>query len=345
MEKYNSSFFKEEFKKKACLSPSIKWGIIGCGDVCEIKSGPAFYKTEGSSLAAVMRRDAAKAEDFARRHHVARWYSDARQLIADPEVDAVYIATPPSSHAAYAISAMNAGKPVYVEKPMAASFVACETMNRASQETGIPLLVAYYRRSLPYFLKVKEILCSGEIGEMISVNVRYQAPAHLHDSDPHNQPWRVQPEISGAGYFYDMACHTLDILDFLMGEIVEACGQKTNRAGLYDAEDTVTASFRFASGVIGCGQWLYAASPTANCDDVTITGSKGAIRLATFSFVPIQVQTAHSQAEYSFLRPEHIQQPMIEAVVAQLCGRGKSPSDGVSAARTNRVMDWILDKC
>ena len=324
------------------LSPPIKWGIIGCGDVCEIKSGPAFYKTEGSSLVSVMRRDAAKAEDFARRHQVARWYSDADQLIADPEVDAVYIATPPSSHAGYAISAMRAGKPVYVEKPMASSYIECEEMNRVSQETGIPMLVAYYRRSLPYFLKIREILDSGETGEVISVYIRFHSPSAPQDSDPHNKPWRVQPEIAGAGYFYDMACHTLDILDFLLGEIAEAHGQKTNRAGLYTAEDTVTACFRFASGVTGCGEWAYAAP--ANCDEVVITGSKGSIRFATFSFAPILVQTTHSGAEFSFPRPEHIQQPMIETVVAQLCGYGKSPSDGISAARTNHIMDQILKK-
>jgi len=323
--------------------PPIKWGIIGCGDVCEIKSGPAFYKAEGSSLVAVMRRDASKAEDFARRHHVARWYSDAAQLIADPQVDAVYIATPPSSHATYAISAMRAGKPVYVEKPMASSYRECEEMNRVSLETGVPLLVAYYRRRLPYFLKVKEILDNGEIGEIISVNIRFHTPANQQDSDPHNKPWRVQPEIAGAGYFYDMACHTFDILDFLLGEIAEAHGQKTNRAGLYDAEDTVTASFRFVSGVVGCGEWAYAA-PSTTCDEVTITGSKGCIRFATFSFVPISVQTLYSCAEFSFPRPTHIQQPMIETVVAHLCGRGTSPSDGISAARTNWVMDKILKK-
>ena len=322
--------------------PPIKWGIIGCGDVCEIKSGPAFYKTEGSSLVAVMRRDAVKAEDYARRHCVARWYADAGKLIADPEVDAVYVATPPSSHAEYAISAMRAGKPVYVEKPMAISYRECEEMNRVSQETGIPLLVAYYRRCLPYFLKIKEILDSGEIGEIISVNIRFHSPAAPHDSNPRNKPWRVLPEIAGAGYFFDMACHTLDILDFLLGEIISAHGQKTNRAGLYDAEDTVTASFRFVSGVVGCGEWAYATPPTDNCDEVAITGSKGNIRFATFSFVPLLVQTTHSKTEFSFPRPEHIQQPMIRTVVEQLCGIGISPSDGTSAARTNWVMGNIL---
>jgi predicted dehydrogenase len=327
---------------KSVAAP-VRWGIIGCGDVCEVKSGPAFYKSEGSSLVAVMRRNASKAEDFARRHHVARWYTDAGQLIADPEVDAVYIATPPSTHAVYAISAMRSGKPVYVEKPMAASYIECEEMNRVSDETGMLLFVAYYRRSLPYFIKVKEILDSGEIGEIIGVSIRFHSPANPLDGDLQNQPWRVQPAIAGAGYFYDMACHTLDILDFLLGKITGACGQATNRAGLYAAEDTVAASFRFASGAVGCGEWAYAAPAVASCDEIEITGSAGRVRFATFSFMPILVQTLHSQAEYNFPRPEHIQQPMVETVVGQLCGHGKSPSDGISAARTNWVMDKILN--
>ncbi len=326
------------------LSAPVRWGIIGCGDVCEVKSGPAFYKVDGSSLIAVMRRDAVKAEDFARRHHVDRWYSSADRLIDDPDVDAVYIATPPASHAAYAIRAMQAGKPVYVEKPMAAAYNECEEMIRVSHETGVPLLVAYYRRSLPYFLKVKEVIDSGEIGKIISVNILFRTPTRPQDMDIKNLPWRVQPEIAGAGYFYDMACHTLDILDFLLGEIVDATGQATNRAGLYTAEDTVTASFGFASGVVGCGEWIYVAPASANHDSVEILGTKGSVRFATFSFVPIVVQTNHTQAEYGFPRPEHIQQPMIEAVVARLCGKGRSPSDGISAARTNRIMDLILKK-
>ncbi len=324
------------------LSAPVRWGIIGCGDVCEVKSGPAFYKTEDSSLVAVMRRDVVKAEDFARRHGVDRWYSDADRLINDPDVDAVYIATPPASHAEYAVRAMRTGKPVYVEKPMAASYAECEEMNRVSDETGIPLTVAYYRRSLPYFLKVKEIVDGGEIGDIISVNVRFHVPARPQDHNSENLPWRVRPEIAGAGYFYDMACHTLDILDFVLGEIVDADGQPTNRAGLYSAEDTVVASFRFVSGAVGCGEWMYAAPD--NFDRVEITGTKGSVCFATFSFTPVTVRTIYTQSEYNFPRPEHIQQPMIRSVVEQLCGNGRSPSDGISAARTNRVMDKILKR-
>src|SRR4051812_2264086 len=114
----------------------INWGIIGCGDVTEIKSGPAFNKVPGSSLAAVMRRDAEKAKDYASRHNVSRWYSDPYELIADPEVNAVYVATPPSSHQEYAIAALKAGKPVYVEKPMSIDVSSCMNMVNTARQTG-----------------------------------------------------------------------------------------------------------------------------------------------------------------------------------------------------------------
>ena len=115
----------------------VRWGMIGCGDVAEVKSGPGFQKARGSRLVAVMRRDAGRAEDYARRHGVPRWYRDAAQLIADPEVDAVYVATPPSTHRQYTLMAAAAGKPVYVEKPMAHSIEEARVMARVAKETGL----------------------------------------------------------------------------------------------------------------------------------------------------------------------------------------------------------------
>ena len=135
----------------------IKWGIIGCGNVTEVKSGPAFQKAPNSALVAVMRRDAALAEDYAKRHNVPKWYSNAEDLINDPEVDAIYIATPPSSHKEYTILCAKARKPVYVEKPMALTFEECNEMINTCKEHNVPLFVAYYRRALPRFLKIKEI--------------------------------------------------------------------------------------------------------------------------------------------------------------------------------------------
>ena len=144
----------------------IKWGFIGCGEVTEKKSGPAFNEVAGSKVVAVMSRSEDKARSYAERHHIRKWYTDAQELIDDPDVNAVYIATPPSSHATFAIMSMKAGKPVYVEKPLAASYNECIRINRVSEQTGVPCFVAYYRRYLPYFQKVKEIIQSGGIGEV-----------------------------------------------------------------------------------------------------------------------------------------------------------------------------------
>ncbi|MDR0845096.1 MAG: Gfo/Idh/MocA family oxidoreductase, partial [Tannerella sp.] len=229
----------------------IHWGIIGCGDVCEVKSGPAFYKCENSALQAVMRRDAGKAADFAKRHHVPRYYTDAEELIHDPEVDAVYVATPPSSHAKFTIKALQAGKPVYVEKPMALNYAECLQMNQAAKENHQKLWVAYYRRSLPYFLKVKELLDNQAIGKVQRVHTTFFRPPLPCDQEASLHTWRVNKQIAGGGYFYDMAPHTIDILMFLLGNIVKATGVTGNIGHLYDVEDTVSASFLFESGVTG----------------------------------------------------------------------------------------------
>ena len=154
----------------------INWGFIGCGEVTEKKSGPAFNEVEGSQVVAVMSRSENKARSYAERHHVRKWYTDASELIEDPDVNAVYIATPPSSHATFAIMAMRAGKPCYIEKPLAASYNDCIRINRISEQTGVPCFVAYYRRYLPYFQKVKEIIESGTIGNVVNVQVRFSVP-------------------------------------------------------------------------------------------------------------------------------------------------------------------------
>src|SRR3954447_15441969 len=236
---------------------TIRWGIIGCGDVTETKSGPGFAKAENSALVAVMRRDGARAADYARRHGVPRWYDDGRKLIEDSEVDAVYVATPPDSHEFYAAMAAGAGKPVYVEKPMGRTYDECVRMIAAARAAGTKLFVAYYRRSLPRFLKVKELLDLGTIGRVRVANVRLYQPPAKGELDPATLPWRVRPEIAGAGKFLDLASHTLDLLDFLLGPIAHATGHATNQAALYLAEDIVTGSWTFASGTLGAGTWCF----------------------------------------------------------------------------------------
>ncbi len=317
----------------------IAWGIIGCGNVTEVKSGPALQAVPHSHLAAVMRRSAARAEDYARRHGVPRWYADADGLIADPEVNAVYVATPPDSHARYAIQAMRARKAVYVEKPMARTHAECLEMLRVQQECGVPLFVAYYRRALPGFVKVKELIETGEIGLVRLVQVRFLRPL---DDVSGGLPWRLRPEISGGGLFFDLACHTLDYLDFLFGPIGGIQASAFNQGRAYAAEDTVLANWRHQNGVAGSGSWCYAAPASLARDEIEILGSEGRIRLSTFDFVPIVVEQNKRKKQYSRPKPDHVQQFLIENIVAALRGEAEPLSSGESGARTSAVMEEMV---
>jgi len=317
---------------------TIRWGIIGCGDVTEVKSGPGFQKAINSALVAVMRRNGALAADYARRHGVPKWYDDGQALIDDPDVDAVYIATPPNAHMAYTLAAAKAGKPVYVEKPMAMNFDECWAMIEACHVAGVPLWVAYYRRALPRFLKVKELIDSGAIGTPRTVTVTFYRK--WRPAEPGNLPWRVLPEIAGGGLFVDLAAHTLDYLDYFLGPIQSVQGYASNQAGYYPAEDVVTGSFVFASGVQGVGIWSF--SSFTNVDQTEIVGDAGKLTFTSFTTDPIQLTTGRGVTEFDLDHPAHIQQPLIQSIVNELNGVGACPSTGVSGARTTWVMDQLL---
>lgn len=321
---------------------AIRWGIIGCGNVSEIKSGPGFQKADNSRLVAVMRRNGDLARDYAERHGVPKWYDDAAALVDDPEVDAVYVATPPASHKEYTLLAARAGKPVYVEKPMALNFAECQEMLAACQQAGVPLFVAYYRRALPRFLKIKELLEAGTIGDVRLVNISLYWPPRPDELDPANLPWRVIPEIAGGGRYVDLASHTFDFLDYLLGPIRRVQGFAANQAGYYPAEDVVTGSFVFESGVQGVGAWCFTVSEEV---DVTeIVGSKGTISFGSFNEAPVVLRTTSGVTEFTIDHPPHVQQPLIQTVVDALTGVGDCPSTGESAVRTSWVMDQMLQE-
>jgi predicted dehydrogenase len=322
----------------------INWGIIGCGNVTEVKSGPAFAKVDGSRLVAVMRRDGSKAKDYARRHHVPKWYDNANQLIQDPEVNAVYVATPPSSHARYAIQAMEAGKAVYVEKPMATRFSDCRAMNEVSVSTGMPLYVAYYRRFLPYFLKVKEILDGGLLGKIMFVHVALHLPSRKEDLNPDSIPWRVDPDIAGAGYFYDLASHQIDLFEWFFGQVSEVTGKSMNRAGLYSAEDVVMASIMYESGIPLSGTWCFAINNRMQQDRITVYGTDASLEFSSFAFTPIRLIKSDMVEESLPSNPENIQYCFIRNMVEELQDLRPKACNGESAARTNQIMDTILGK-
>ena len=326
----------------------LQWGFIGCGEVVETKSGPAFSEVEGSGVAAVMSRTERRARTYAVKHGIAKWYTDAQELIDDPDVNAVYIATPPSSHATYAIMAMKAGKPVYVEKPLASSYEDCARINRISEQTGVPCFVAYYRRYLPYFQNVFDIVKSGTIGKIINVQLRYTEPLRPADAEAIRTgidlPWRLHPEIAGGGYFYDMAPHQLDLLQHMFGVILEARGICSNRGQYYEAEDSVSACFRFENGLPGSGSWCYVAHESAREDCIEIIGTEGLVSFSVFDYQPIRLQTSEGNLEITVPNPPYVQYPIIKNVIEHLQGIGVCTCTSVSATPVNWAMDRILGK-
>jgi predicted dehydrogenase len=328
---------------KKIADSEVRWGVLGVGNVCEVKSAPAMNHIPHSKLVAVMRRDEEKVKDYAARHGVPKWYTSAHDLVNDPEVNAIYIATPPNSHLELARLAASVGKPVYVEKPMARTFAECQEMIAVCEQAGVPLYVAYYRRALPHFLKIKQLLDEGAIGEVRTVHINLKqvvkpdVVVHLENN------WRIDPQVAGGGYFFDLASHQLDLLDFFFGKITHANGFSANQAREYDAEDIVVGSFVFENGVIGSGNWCFTSSKSAEIDEIVIDGNKGQIRFATFGKGEFTLIHDYETAEHFHLvLPHHIQQPLIKSIVGDLLGTDTCPSSGISGARTNWVMGELV---
>ena len=315
----------------------IRWGIIGCGDVTERKSGPAYQKTDGFEIKAVMRRDIDKAADYARRHNIDKYGTDADALINDPEVDAVYIATPPDTHKFYALKVAQAGKPCCIEKPMAPAYADCVEILNAFDAKFLPLFVAYYRRSLPRFLKVKQWIEEGRIGTVRNLHWQLsKTPSPIDLSGEYN--WRTDAKIATAGYFDDLASHGLDLFIYFFGDVKEVAGVSLNQQGLYTAKDAVAATWLHTSGVTGTGSWNFGAFERE--DKVTIYGSAGTITFAVFDEVPIVLSNAAGSEEVVIEHPENIQLYHVQNMREHLLGNITHPSTGHTGAHTN----WVLDK-
>jgi len=315
---------------------TTRWGIVGCGDVTEVKSGPGFQKADNSALVAVMRRDLAKAEDYARRHAVPRVHASAQALIDDPTVDAVYVATPPSSHLEIALAAASAGKPCLVEKPMALDHDECLRMVDAFRTARVPLWVAYYRRALPRFLLVRQLLRDGAIGQPTSLYV--EVLDRLASADQIRN-WRFDRQIAGAGLFFDLASHCVDLIDFLIGRITDVAGFAINSGHAYPAEDVTGAILEIDGRTIGTGIWNFNAAEKR--DRLTLVGSSGEIRTSVFADEDVVVRVGGQETVHHVRNPPHVHQPLIQTIVDELLGRGRCESTGESGARAS----WVLDRC
>lgn len=319
---------------------TINWGIIGCGDVTEVKSGPAFNKVPNSKLIAVMRRNAEKAKDYAQRHGVAKWYSHADDLINDPDVNAIYIATPPLNHEEYAIKAMQAGKPVYVEKPMAINAAAAQRIEKAAKETGVKTTVAHYRRQQPLFLKVKELLQQKAIGEVRFVDLKMYQPHQSEIITKTETNWRVDPSVSGGGLFYDLAPHQLDLMLYFFGRPEKISGIAFNSSHYYDADDITCGQILFDSGVVFNGAWCFTVSERK--DLCEIIGSEGKLSFPIFDHKQIILEKKGTRTTIEFDRMQHVQQPMIQKVVDYFLGQADNPCSASEGVEVMKMMDAMV---
>lgn len=324
------SFFSKE---------PIRWGIIGCGNVTEIKSGPPYRMTRGFELTMVMRRDSEKAKDYAERHGIPKWTTNAAELIKDPEIDAVYIATPPDTHKYYGLQVAEVGKPCCIEKPMAPSYSDSLEIYNAFEKKKIPLFIAYYRRSLPRFNKIKEWLDQKKIGKVRHINwVKTRTTSPLDLSGEYN--WRTDAKIAPAGYFDDLASHGLDLFAYLLGDIKKAKGIASNQQGLYSAFDTISGSWIHENGITGCGSWNFGSYQPI--DKVEILGSHGEIHFSVLHEEPIRLITKTQYEKLFIEHPKHLHEFHVQNIKKHLFGQAKHPSTGETGLHTSWVMDRIL---
>ncbi|GAA0854881.1 Gfo/Idh/MocA family oxidoreductase [Aliiglaciecola litoralis] len=317
----------------------IRWGMIGCGDVTERKSAPAYQQTSGFKLVAVSARTPGKSQNYATRHKVPKYYLDAHSLIHDPDIDAVYIATPPDSHLALALMVAAANKICCIEKPMAVNANQSRQIEQAFSSRRLPLFIAYYRRSLPGFVAVKQRIDAGEIGALRHIHWHYsRAPSQL---DINRQPnWRTEKEIAPGGYFDDIGSHGLDIMTYFAGKVSRASGICSNQQGYYSAYDAVIANMQFESGATASGSWNFASH--LYLDEMRILGSKGSIVLSVFGPQAALITTALAEYHIEMPKPDPIQRHFVQAMADHLLAGTPHPSQGKSALHTSWLMDQIL---
>lgn len=314
--------------------------MIGCGNVTEVKSGPAFNKVPNSALIAVTSRNIEKAVDYAKRHQVPKWYSSTEELLNDKEINAVYIATPPSSHEAYTLAALKAGKSVYVEKPMSVNAASAKNMMDAAQRYGGKLTVAHYRRAQPVFQKIKSLIDEKAIGDIKLVTLQYfQPPLSTEEmKEPKNQ-WRVDTSIAGGGLFNDISPHQLDLMNYFFGTAVIAMGTAAPQAGLFLADDTVAGILKFRNQVIFTGSWCFSTSEGYKKDQCEIVGSEGGLSFSVFGQPTIELTKNGLTETFSFDVLPHVQQPMIEATVNYFLNQKPNPCSAEIGFEVMTIMD------
>lgn len=316
----------------------LKWGLIGCGDIARKRVAPALRELPEGDFVAVSRARAELAEDFAREFGARKWYTGADELLADPEVEAVYIATPVDLHCSHAIAAARAGKHVLCEKPMALTTDECDRMIDACDESGVKLGIAYYRRFYPVICRAREILDSGEIGFPVFAQIH---TFEFYNPEPHDpRHWFVEKERSGGGPMFDFGCHRIEVLLNLMGDVLEVRGMTGNAALLErEVEDTATALFRFESGAQAVLTVTHAVMESRDTLDIFCTA--GSLHIPKLNSGEMTVVTREGRRTEAHPPHPNFHIPLIEDFNRAVLENRAPTVDGEIGREVNRILAEI----
>ncbi len=296
---------------------TVHWGLIGSGDIARKRIAPALRDLSSCTLAAVCRARGELAEAFAREFGAPRWYGSLPELLADPEIDAVYIATPVHLHAAQCLAAADAGKHVLCEKPLAMNVRECDDIIAACRSNGVTLGVAYYRHFYPVVARIRSILASGDIGAPVLAQVN--AFEHFNPAPEHPRHWLVVREQSGGGPMFDFGCHRIEVLLDVLGPIRGVTSMVGNVAFQRDVEDTAVAMFQFERGGYGTLSVTHAAREPQ--DTLTIFCTEGSLHVASLNSGILHVRRGAQESIESLPPHPNLHLPLIEDFSAALLAK------------------------
>lgn len=320
-----------------CVSkiPKVRWGIIGAGDIAHRVMAPAMHESLVSDLVAVMRTTLKGAEEFARQHGANRGYDKLQDLLADPNVDAVYVATPVARHLPDALAAIASGRHVLCEKPLALTVSEGEKIQKACQQSGITFMTCYYQRFNARHQKIKQLLGTGVIGQVTSVRINFSGRTRLNQD-----AWRQDPIQSGGGPYIDMGSHAVDLLRFFFGEVIEVFAFTDALSGDYAVEDTASSLLRLSNGIhaVVTSHWSSGDTDGNRNSMIEIAGTEGIIRSSPlhdkFSRGHLFVGCGGDDMIYEFEESTHVRVlNEFAAAVAESRDPAITIHDGVAAQR------------
>lgn len=322
------------------MDNKIRWGFLGCGKVVQKKSGEAFRSVPNSEIAVIMRRNLEAAKECAEHFGAPVWCNNIEELLS-ADIEAVYIATPPGLHYEQAMKCLEAKKAVYLEKPFARNYTEAKALTEAFERAGIPLYVGHYRRALPRFLKIREMLKNNVVGEV--KNIDFYLNRVFSKKEAENS-WLYNPVLSGGGKYYDIAPHTVDIINFLFGDITQVKGNAKNLGTGCPLENVVEMSFVTEQGVNGYARFNCVAEEKS--DRMLVTGTNGIMEFSVHGKTDVIVKDIHGNVteEFDLPDPKAVEEAMVQSVVEDLLGISECESKAKDVLVTYQIIDEVLDE-